>query len=175
LNSANVASVAQAPSGMEVEELTGKDILAALRNKVSAADFAREKIGVKKYEEKPLYGGRSVGRGRRPSYRDRQESPVENYERKDASDTEVKKMQEVMSDIEGTKAAVLLDDKMETIRKVSANDLQRALRSIRAYAVVFDGQVSGYVLNAAERAGIKHLGAKSFASLRASRVNLVSL
>jgi len=173
LKMSNVAFVAQAPSGMEVEELTGKEILVSLRNKVPAADFAKEKFEKKedsRYERRP-----SRGRGRRSFSHDsdeRTEKP--DYERKDATPEETEKMQKVMKDIEGSKSAVLLDEKLEVMRKIY-NDLPGALRALKPYAIVYDGQVSGYLMNAAERAGVRHFGAKSFASLRASKVNLVSL
>jgi len=70
---------------------------------------------------------------------------------------------------------VILDEKMEQIRKISINDLPRVLRRTPSYAIVLDGQVDGYILNAAEGAGCRHLGAKSFIATRESNVNLVSL
>ncbi|MBU2523110.1 MAG: DNA primase [Nanoarchaeota archaeon] len=181
LENSKVAFVAQAPSGMEVEELTGKEILASIRSKVSAEEFARTKVERQGEGSEGRYSGRGRGtvggRGRRPSYRsEREESTIDSYERKDATDDEIRRMQNAMKDIEGTKSALLLNDNFETIRRVSANDLQRALRSIKGISVVvFDGQANGYVLNAAERAGVRHLGAKSFSHTRDSRVNLVSL
>jgi len=174
LQNANVAFVAQAPSGMEVEELTGKEILASLRNKVSAKEFARDKIET-----------RSEGRGRyrygSPSPRGRarreysEEKPRSTVEKREVSPEELEIMQKAMKEIEGTKSAAIFNLKMEMVNKVSLNDLQKVLRRERAYAIVLDGEVNGYILNAAERAGCRHLGAKSFTALRESSINLVSL
>lgn len=170
LQNARISYVAQAPSGMEVEELTGKEIIASLRNKVAAEEFAREKIRPKRsYEER-----NEKGRGRR-AYRPDSQKEDREYEKKEASEQEIGKMQKVMSEIEGTKAAALLDENLDVIMKVSSNDLQRALRREKAYAVVFDGLVTNYVMNAAEKANCRHLAAKSFSSLRDSKVNIISL
>jgi len=178
LENAKIAFVAQAPSGMEVEELTGKEILASLRNKVSAEEFAKTKMDRSESSEGRYSsrGSGTVGRGRRPSYRSEEREQSESHEKRDASDDDVRRMQNAMKDIEGTKSALLLNSNFETIRRVSGNDLQRALRSLRGvYIVVFDGEANGYVINAAERAGVGLLGAKSFTHTRDSSVALVSL
>ena len=110
LENSKIAFVAQAPSGMEVEELTGKEILASLRNKVPAEEFAREKASSKgRYERTPR------GRGRYSRREDETAAPAAPFEKKEITGEEAEKMQKVMKDIEGTKTAVLLDEKMELV------------------------------------------------------------
>ena len=45
---ANIFAIAKAPAGKEVEELTGKEILAALRAKSPVEDFKKEKLRMRK-------------------------------------------------------------------------------------------------------------------------------
>jgi len=169
LENAKIAFVAQAPPGMEVEELAGKDILASLRNRVPAEEFARPR---RRYERSDRERSERPLRGRRREY---EEAEVEKFEKKEATPEEAEKMRKTMAEIDGTKSAVIMNDKMEAIRKISANDLTRVLRRERAYAIVYDGLATNYIVKAAERAGCRHLAAKSFSSLPETNVNLISL
>jgi len=137
----------------------------------------------------------SRGRGRESSYGERNErnfnrsrygsegdngygsaednTPMEKVG--EASAEERVKLNDVLTKIQGTNAACLLDENLEVIKKVPGYDLPDALRRSRAYAVVFDGLATMPIIRSAERARVKRFVAKNFASLEQTNMDIVSL
>jgi DNA primase len=179
ITNANISAVAQAPQGMEVEELAGKDILAALRGKIPAEEFRKDRLGertreVERLERSPMRRGREF-RGRREE--SEEEKPLE-FEGEEKSESEVlKTAKESIKEIEGTRAALLFDINLNILRKVSSNDLSFALRRSRAkvYAIVLDGLATGSMIKIAENAGCKYFIAKNFAVSEETKITLLSL
>jgi DNA primase len=176
---ANIFAVAQAPQGMEVEELTGKDILAALRGQTPVSEFARERLGERPKVER-LERERSPMRGRVFRGRTEREEPREElkFEGEEKTEAEViKAAKPLMKEIDGTKAALLLDINLSVLRKVSPNDLNFALRRSRTkvYAIVLDGLATGTMISIAEYADVRYFVAKNFAVSGETKINLLSL
>jgi len=159
---ANIQYIATAPDGKEVEELMGKEILMALRKRVSAGEFFRKNSSeiaeaeeseednkmAKIPEEKPAFQG-------------------------DAKAVIKKKYEE----IKGTKMALLLDGNMDVIRKVSSKEVSRNIRysKQRVFAVIIDGSAISSIINACDEAGVSYLGATNFSSFDNAKVSLISL
>ena len=150
---ARVEFVAVAPDGKEVEELTGKEILMALRKRVPTRVYMNKE-------------GREV-----------RETRVEVPENNMPQEEVAKNMREKFKLIAGTKDALLLDAGFDVIKQISGRDVQRALIGIRRdiFAVVIDGQASSGVIRACDERGVKSLGATTFSAVEASNVKLVSL
>ncbi|MEM4259428.1 MAG: DNA primase DnaG [Candidatus Pacearchaeota archaeon] len=162
-DNANIAFIASAPDGKEVEELTGKEILMALRKRVPVSEFFRknrqeieeaeeeteeEKLAEKSQSEKPSFKG------------DIKEAIKKKYE-----------------EIKGTKNALLLDENMETIKKISSKEVSRSIRYAkqRVFAVVIDGAAIKSIIETCDEKGVSHLAATNFSSFENAKVNLISL
>ena len=147
---AKVVYIATAPDGKEVEELTGKEILQALRKKVPAKNFFR---------------------GRFSSSYSKVEEEVPEFE------GDVKKAtKEKYSEIEGKRMSLLIDNGFNVIRKVSNIDLIGTLKRTRkkVFAVIIDGAATKPIVKFCEDNGVSHIGAKNF-SVMETDINLISL
>ena len=178
---ANISAIAQAPKGMEVEELSGKDILTSLRAKMPVDEFAKEKLQEsRRLREKRMperHESRArAGNAQAPSEQVKSQAHSEQLPEK--SEAEVMAVaKEMMKEIEGTRAAVLLDTNLVVIRKIQSSDIGFALRKsrVRVYAVVLDGLATNNIIKTAENAGCKYFIAKNFAVSEETQINLLSL
>jgi DNA primase len=172
IDNAKIQSVAVAPDGKEVEELTGKEIIVALRRKVSAREF----LGRNGYSSNGG-GDRRGAREDKPSHDDGKENRANETSPKfspsDARD-EVKKAYEK---VKGSKAALLLNNELDIIKKVGAREVTRNLRSGNGeiYGVVIDGAATANVIKACDEESVKYLGATNFSSVDGAKVELISL
>lgn len=170
INNANIAFVAVAPDGKEVEELQGKEILLALRRRITVQEFLKFL----------KYNGNGNG------YR-REESVVEEKapavsapivvaepEFKGDAKAEVRKAYEK---VRGSKSAILVDINFDVIRKVSPREVPRGLENSRqrVFAVIIDGSATSGIIRSCDDFGVKHLGATQFSAVEGARVNLISL
>ena len=148
-----VVYIAVAPDGKEVEELTGKEILTNLRKKVPVKDFF-SKVSFKA-ENTPL------------------QKPVEKFE---LSEDNKKKLKEISKKNEGSGKAIILDDKLEKIKVISARTLNSTLKrsGIKPLAIIIDDTVTSYIIQIAEEVGCKVIVAKNFATTD-TNIELLSL
>jgi len=148
-----VVYIAVAPDGKEVEELTGKEILTNLRKKVPVKDFF-SKVSFKA-ENTPL------------------QKPVEKFE---LSEDNKKKLKEIYKKNEGSGKAIILDDKLEKIKVISARTLNSTLKrsGIKPLAIIIDDTVTSYIIQIAEEVGCKVIVAKNFATTD-TNIELLSL
>ena len=151
IENANIAYVATAPDGKEVEELTGKEILQSLRKKVTAEEYL----------------GKSSFRV----------SEIEEDEEEDFDGNVVESMKESFKSIDGKKRALLLDSGMKVIREVSPIEVPGQIRRSKkkVFAIVIDGAATKPIIQTCDEKGVQHLGAKNFSYAGESKVHLVSL
>ncbi len=137
IDNARVAYVTSAPDGKEVEELTGKEILMALRKKTPVAGYSKS-------ESKTEVASKTF----------------------ELSEADKKKLKEISEANEGSEKAILLDESLNEIKKVSVKSLNSTLRRIkeRPLVLVIDGTVTSAVISAAEEAECKVIVAKNFAT-----------
>ena len=152
---AKIDFIAMAPDGKEVEELTGKEILQALRKKVPANDYK----GV-----------------RRISSSSASENEVANKEKeiKKITSKEKEKIQDVVEDLVGTKGALIFDKDLKVVRKVPAGRLASLDFDEDPYIIAMDGTATPRIIENCERFGCSNLIATNFTSSD-TNVNLVSL
>ena len=150
IGNAKVQYVAVAPDGKEVEELTGKEIIVALRRKMPASEF----LNRNGFEVSNSFEGKGEFEG-------------------DAK-SEVKK---AYDRVRGSRGALLLDARMDVIRKVGGRDVVRGMSVSRSkgFAVVIDGTATANVIKSCDEAGVKYLGAVNFSNVPGARVELISL
>ena len=175
-DNARVDFIAVAPDGKEVEELMGKEILAALRKKIPANEFFRNKDERRKFDSY----SRSYPRDDRRDDR-REERREEPEERKEVAkdievgETEKKKLSALMDELEGSKSAYFLNSNFEVFKKISSKGIGLSLMRARDVSViVMDGLVTSNVVYSAEKAGIKVIAARNFAYTD-TKIKLISL
>ncbi len=129
LQVAEVDYVARAPEGKEVEELTQKEILKSLRNKVPV-----EQLHVLKREAKES--------------RDSKEAKVEVT--KESISTALKEHKE---SVKGKLTARLLDRNLSLIKEVPVRDLVKVLKTnnLKGSAIVFDGVITQRLIDLAAK------------------------
>lgn len=142
VDNAEVKYIVGAPDGKEVEELTGKEILMILRKKVPVNEFlARERIHKRSRKE--------------------EEKIVEKTE---LGKEDKEKLRELSAKNKGTGKAILLDDSLEEIKKISVRGMNSALRRLikKPSVIIMDGTATGSTIKAAEEIGSKTIVAQNF-------------
>lgn len=154
INNARVKYIAVAPEGKEVEELTGKEILQALRKKIPAEEYS------------PNSNGNNNG--------NKKEAEEVRIEYKGDVKT---KLRETYGRIRGTKSALLLDPSLDVIRRVSPRELTKSIKGSRKkiVAIILEGVATASLIRLCDEFGIKYLAAINFSSVEGSKVELVSL
>jgi DNA primase len=186
---ANVAYVATAPDGKEVEELTGKEILMNLRKRIPAKEFLS---GSREKSQEQSRTHSSYNNQRTQSSYQRTESPraestyhqrIENQKQEVKSEepfelTEEKKkiLKEILKENEGKGRGVILNSSLKEIKTVSLKTLAPTLNKLRERptALVIDGIATTPIILSAEDAGCKVIVAKNF-SMTDTKVKLLSL
>ena len=157
---ADIDFIAMAPEGKEVEELTGKEVLQALRKKIPVKGYRGEQRtrGVRRYEDN----------------RGEEKSVKKDREIKKMSAEEKEKMGDEINDLVGTKGALIFNDKLEVIKKVPAGRLSSARIDGEVYAIAIDGTATPKVIEICEEMGCSNLIATNFVPVDTD-INLVSL
>jgi len=148
---AKVDYIAMAPEGKEVEELTGKEILQALRKKVPAKGYNGNdrKKGVREYEK------------------------VKKQIKKITVE-EKEKIGGEIGDLVGTKGAIIFDKDLKIIKKVPVGRLPFVEVNDAPYVIAIDGTATPRVVEACEKLGCNNLIATTFVNTDTD-INLVSL
>ena len=146
---AKLAYVTSAPDGKEVEELTGKELLQALRKKVTAAEY---------------FGGAS--KVSKPKVVE------ETVARRDVRDDDISKLREMASEIKG-KNVLVLDEDLNVLENVPASRLSR-LQTKDAFVLMAEGATLALV-KGAESLKAKAIAAKTFGRLPETNVEMISL
>lgn len=156
---ANVNFIAVAPEGKEVEELTQKEILQALRRRVSTKEYFE-------YESK----GRKWNREESPRVEEKEVS--KNVQKITEKEKEIVKKE--IDSLIGTKAAILFNKKMEIIRKVPLGRLSYFRPEEEVYVLAINDAAIPAIIRAAEEMGAHNLAAKNFTTTN-THINLVSI
>ena len=197
---ARVAFIARAPDGKEVEELTEKEIISCLRNKMTVDEFKSKYMNGKResrddrreprerrYDREERYEGpRQRPRVYRDDRTDNEEEKVEKIERAELTDEIIENnmdtLKNLIGDLNGTKSAFLLDldgKEFRIIDRISLTELARALQYTNrkhqnVTAMVINATVTTTIIRIAEKYGIQCLVAKNFAAT-SQFIRLISL
>ena len=149
IDNAKVKNVCIAPDGKEVEELSGKEVLQALRKKMPVDEFLERN----KYEKKESRYKRGT-RARTKS----SGSPVS------LNDETKIKIKEIAEKNKGKGKALFLNNNLEGINKISAKTITTALRKAKEnpFVIIIDGAASKAAINAAEESGVMAIAARNF-------------
>lgn len=160
---ADIDFVTKAPDGKEVEEITKKEIHQALRARVVPQQVKIDSSSgspapARPQSQAPRSAYRTPTSGRslppRPSAAPRpapsKPSPI--------SEKEKETFKTLSEELIGTRAAYLLDDKLNILGKVPISELQLTLKGLNnVHAIVFDGVADYEFIRTAEAAGVNHV------------------
>ncbi len=153
---ADIDYITMAPEGKEVEELTGKEILQALRKKVKVGDYKME----------------NKGRGVKNYNPERAEKVKKEIKKMSADEKE--KIKEKVEDLIGTKGAIVFNDNLEVIKKVPVGRLGSLNPDEEPYVIAIDGSATQRIVEICEELGCSNLIATNFVPVDTD-INLVSL
>ncbi len=165
LETAEIDYVAQAPDNTEVEEMTQKQIMKALRSKIPFDQY------VEMYD---------IDVGKLPEQRGKRTAEVRTEVEKKPSPPSVKQhiYTEILNTIKGEKKAVLLDNNgnklTETLTREITDVLDRG--DHKAHTVIFDGIITQRLVDIAVDAGVKKLVARKVSNIpkRPTSIELLS-
>ena len=149
VDNARIRFIAVAPSGKEVEELTGKEILQALRKKMPINEF----LSMNKPE-----------RAYSSNFSREREQPKE-IRREPETDSELdeSKLESIFNKIRGSGKAIILDGNLNEIKEVSVRGLNLSLRKSKdVKAIVVDGTATNTLIKTAEEENCRVIVAKNF-------------
>ncbi|MEM4641494.1 MAG: DNA primase DnaG [Candidatus Pacearchaeota archaeon] len=150
---AQVAKIARAPDGKEVEELTEKEINVCLRNALSVEDFKKNYF--KRRERKTQQEEKASEHELVGVSKEHTAMPSINFE-------------QIVKKVEGTKACIIVfDSSGKKLVKKSMNELTKFLHRLREnrqkiYALVIDGTLTKGILNLAEQLSCQYIAARNF-------------
>ncbi|MBI2452179.1 DNA primase [Candidatus Pacearchaeota archaeon] len=159
INHAKVTFVATAPEGKEVEELTGKEILMSLRKRVPVREYLARGNGFVADEDNGI-----------------RKSAAEETEKIDEGNVK-EKLREIYEKIRGEKAALLLDNNFDVIRKVGNKEIIKNIENSkkRIFAIVAEGTAGASLIRVCDEYNVSYLAAMNFSSVEGAKVKLVSL
>jgi len=169
IDNADINFVAFAPDGKEVEELSGKEILASLRKRIPAKEFSDSSFqenGYKKdYHERRTYN-KDYGR------KNYNETKIDNSDVKIDKDEFVKI---VSSKVSGSKSAYLFDKNLNMVKSVSPMRTSYSIsKTPGVVAVAIDGKATRNIIESSKRSGVKYIAAKTFEDADAEGIELIS-
>ncbi len=179
-NITEIDFVTKAPDGKEVEELTQKEILKALRAKVSPEQVKSDGTQQQTIDEQRGYQQRRQlmqqnNNGRRELRPMRSVPPLQQKptvltspQRRtpfpqrtvnQAGSEDKKIFGKMLEDLIGTRGAYILDAKLNILGKVPSSELHATIKSLNSgiHAIVFDGLIEEELLEIAENTGVKFL------------------
>jgi DNA primase len=154
LQVADVDYVARAPVGKDVEELTRKEIVKALRNKVPTeqASMASEKAQDKSREPRP----------------------GEVREKKEKNHSSPDQASKYVGTINGTLRAALLNNRFELLKETPVGELTDVIPSLEGiHAIVFDGVITQRLVDLATDKGVGLLIGARRGNITKQPVNLL--
>ena len=146
VDNTRIKDIVIAPAGKEVEELSGKEILMALRKRIPVEEFFTKK------------GHEDVS------------SSFNNHE------IDKEKLKEISKRNEGSGKAIILDSSLNEIKKVAARAVSVSLKKSERNnpaVVVVDGTVTSSIIRSAEEAKLRVIVGKNFATTD-TRIELMS-
>jgi DNA primase len=166
IDSAKVDFIAIAPEGKEVEELTGKEILQALRRKGTTKEYLE-------YEARNSRFSRNRGEG---NYREeKNEKEIETSKNLGSLDEEQKeKVKAIVDESVGVKIAVMFNKNLEIIRKIPLSRLFYFRPEEQVFVLAINDTATPSIIKAAEQMQASNLAAKNFTTTNTS-INLVSI
>ncbi|EEB74370.1 DNA primase DnaG [Thermococcus sp. AM4] len=184
LQVADVDYVARAPEGKEVEELTKKEIVKALRSKIPAEQVITEMFhkGKNFYEilkeKEKTAPVKEVKPAPKPEPKPQ---PVEQKPREEriirpiqqAKSPEIEKFEKFIERVKKEQTAILLDENMNVIAEIPVRDLLTTISNRdNVYAIVFNGIITQRLIDIVSENNVRYLVGARKANVVRRPVNL---
>lgn len=158
---AKIDFIAMAPEGKEVEELTGKEALQALRKKVPAKEYGVDQRtkGVRRYDRTASSETAEIAK----------EVKIKKMTAK-----EKEQIKDKVDELIGSKGAAIFNEDLEIVKKVPIGRLSSLMLDENPYIIAIDGTATPRVIESCEKLGCSNLIATNFVSVETD-INLVSL
>lgn len=153
-DNAKIAFITSAPDGKEVEELTGKEVLQALRKKVPAKEFLG--ISSNNYSNNRSY--------ERPK--------AEDIKRRNISDADISKLRELSSELKGKNVLVINED-LEVVKNIPSSKL--SYLDPKDAFILATSTATSAIIRTAESLGAKAVAAQNFGKVEDTKVELISI
>lgn len=164
LENVNVAFIARAPDGKEVEELTEKELISCLRNRMTLEEFSEKFLR----REKQTRQTEKIEK-KDEKFAHERTANIKKIEISDeVLDKNMSNLQGLLYEIDGTKSALILGVNGEigdfkVLQRVSVNESSKVLlRTKDAIGLVLDGNATLPIIRAAEKKKCKLIVAKNF-------------
>lgn len=153
---AKIDFITMAPEGKEVEELTGKEILQALRKKISTREYSQiqRKRGFRDYPEN--------------------NAREKTIEIKKMSAEEKEKIKKDVHELVGSKGAIIFNKNLEKMLKIPLARLGSITLDEEAYAIAIDGTATPKIVEICENLGCSNLIASNFVDTN-TKINLIGM
>jgi len=174
---AEVDFITRAPDGKEVEEITQKEILKALRGRITIEQYKLDSSQINRNGSLRT----PVVRETREVREVREPRPYPNKERpmtRKTTPTSTEKTQDfkkLLDDLVGTRGAYILDDQLNILGKVPITEVASTLDSLKTgvFAVVLDGTITRDITSVAEKINVKYIIGKD-SKVTSSRINVLT-
>ena len=152
-SNAKIDFIAMAPEGKEVEELTSKEILQALRKKIPAREYQSEQRtrGVRSYEDEDRHS---------PERDER----AENTHREKITSAEKEKIRSEVEDLVGTKGVLVFNRNLDVVSRLPLRRLPSLRLHEPPYVIAIDGTATKKIIEACEYFNCHNLIASNFVS-----------
>src|SRR3989344_540402 len=152
-SNAKIDFIAMAPEGKEVEELTSKEILQALRKKIPAREYQSEQRtrGVRSYEDEDRHS---------PERDER----AENTHREKITSAEKEKIRSEVEDLVGTKGVLVFNRNLDVVSRLPLRRLTSLRLHEPPYVIAIDGAATKKIIEACEYFNCHNLIASNFVS-----------
>jgi DNA primase len=169
LQVADLDYIARAPSGKEVEDLTGKELAKALRGKVPVEQYQfamgeKRPESQKKQAAQPEEAEVRQEKPRMAAVEKPAEIPAEKAPEKESAPialpgVDMQKVKAYVEQLQGSLEAMLIDDAWESKHRVAVRELAETLqnREEKVHAVIFDGVITQRLLDTSNSKGVLFL------------------
>jgi DNA primase len=165
ISTANIAFIARAPDGKEVEELTEKEINLALRARMTVNEFKKQYYNEDNQKERDYRDRDSERKTFRRKTSDENEDVELNEEQKNS-------LKEYAEELKGSKSAAIFaikNNELKQVKKIMSSDIVKLLygfqkRNSKISALIVDDLATAGLINIAEQLSCKLIIAKNFAA-----------
>jgi len=164
---ADVDFVTKAPDGKEVEELTKKESFNALRKKQDVSSMKPKKIPAK---------SEPVRKAAKPSVNNKRPSTIKKVVKAEVSKEHKDAFRNMIEDLIGTRAAMILDKDMNVLGKVPNTEIRTTIKNLdNIYAVVFDGDIDQDLVDVAEKTPVQYMVGMDKKVKGSSKINVLTV
>jgi DNA primase len=162
LQVADIDFVAYAPRGKSVEDLSRKEIVRALRNKIPV-EYVREQFAEEEAETGPPSAPAEADPVSREREEDRRHKPAGNRRKRDTGRTP-QTFADHLDAVRGHHIARFLSSDYTMLREIPSEDVEKALGDLDGdvAGLIVDGEVTQKILDLVVGKGLEYIAAREF-------------